>query len=196
MSVFVRTLVVLAAAAAAATLPAQSLPVSVTVSGQTAVVRVGSPAAPLADVRLDFDDVTGLSPTSLGVSAEWIDVTSPALLARLSGGSTLSVPPELPLLVTVEPPAFGGLSLRRVVNVELHTHALIYTSGSRYRLLKAPLGGPFHDITGSVRPGSVRTRGSTPGFSQFIIALDSRPTTQVVAEKIARLRAIVDRLPV
>lgn len=196
MSIVVRALLALFAShVLAGALGAQALPVSVTVSGQTAVVRVGSPAAPIADLRLDFDDASGLSPAALGISAEWIDVASPSLLARLPAGGALAVPAELPLMVTVEPPAFGGLAFRRVVSVELHTHALAYTAGSRYRLLKAPLGGAFRDITGSVRPGSVRTRGSTGGFSQFIVALDLRPTPQAIAEKIARMRAEIDKLP-
>ena len=178
----------------AGTLAAQALPVSVTVTGQTAMVRVGTPASPIADLRLDFDDATGLTPAALGVSAERIDVTSPALLARLPTGGAVSVPAELPIVITIEPSSLGGLSFRRVVHAELHTHALVYTAGSRYRLLKAPLGGAFEDITGAVKPGSVRTRGSTGGFSQFIVALDLRPSAQSIAGKIQRLRSQIGKL--
>lgn len=174
---------------------AQPVPASVSVSGNTATVRIGPAAAPIADLRLDFDDATGLSAASLGVSAEIVDVSAPALLSRLPGSGAL-VPGELPLMVTIEPPSIGGLSFRRVVHAELHTHALVYTAGSRYRLLKAPLGGAFRDITGAVSPGSVRTRGTTGGFSQFLVVLDLRPTSQVVAEKLARLRTEAGKLPV
>lgn len=195
MSAAIRSALLLLAALLASPAAAQALPVSVTVSGPSAVVRIGAPTAPIANLRLDFDDVSGLTPAALGVSAEWVNVASPALLARLPAGGAMSVPAELPLLVTVEPPTLGGLTFRRVVNVELHTHALVYTAGSRYRLLKAPPGGSFRDITGSVRPGSVRTRGTTGGFSQFLVALDLRPTLQAVAEKIARMRSEIDKLP-
>lgn len=174
---------------------AQPIPASVNISGNTATVRIGPIAAPIADLRLDFDDATGLTAASLGVSAELVDVSAPGLLSRLPGSGAL-VPGELPLMITIEPPALGGLSFRRVVHAEVHTHALAYTAGSRYRLLKAPLGGQFRDITGSVQPGSVRTRGTTGGFSQFLVVLDLRSTRAVVGEKLARLRAEVGKLPV
>jgi hypothetical protein len=174
---------------------AQPLPVTVDVSGNTATVRIGPALAPLADLRLGFDCASGLTPAALGIRAELVSVNSAGLLARLPDPLRVSVPTELPLLVTIEPPTLGGLSFRRLVHVEIHTHALVYTVGSRYRLLKAPLGGSFRDITGSVLPGSVRTRGTTGGFSQFLIVSDLRPTLNVVAGKIAWLRAQVAKLP-
>lgn len=174
---------------------AQPVPVTVEVSGNSALVRIGGNLAPLADLRLDFDDASALSAATLGVSAELIDTNAAGLLSRLPVGGGALVPAELPLMITIEPPALGGLSFRRVVHVELHTHALAYTAGSRYRLLKAPLAGSFRDITGSVTAGSVRTRGTTGGFSQFLVVLDSRPTLDVVSVKLARLRAEVDKLP-
>ncbi|HEX4852993.1 DUF6689 family protein [Arenimonas sp.] len=178
-------------------LPALAQPVTVTVevSGNSALVRIGGSVAPLADLRLDFDDASGLSAASLGVSAELVDPAAAALLSRLPAGGGALVPAELPLMITIEPSTFGGLSFRRVVHVELHTHALVYTAGSRYRLLKAPLGGTFRDITGSVTAGSVRTRGTTGGFSQFLVVLDARPTLDVVSGKLARLRAEAAKLP-
>ena len=174
---------------------AQSLPVNVGVSGNSATVRIGPASAPIADLRLDFDDASNLGPAELGISAEVIDVGNLALLARLPDALATAVPTELPVLVTIEPTSLGGLSFRRQVHVELHTHALAYTAGSRFRLLKAPLGGSFRDITGAVEPGSVRTRGTTGGFSQFLVVLDLRPTLSVVAGKIAFLREQAAKLP-
>lgn len=174
---------------------AQSLPVSVTVSGNTANVRIGAVGAVVADMTLSFDDASGLSPSALGISAETVSLSSAALLARLPAGSLTSIPASLPLMITVEPPALGGLAQRRLVHVEVHTHALTYSAGSPFRLFKAQLGGPFRDITESVLPGSVRTRGTTPGWSQFIILADLRPTRSVIAEKFAYLRTQLDFLP-
>lgn len=193
MSVFSRSHL-LALLLAVPAVQAQSLPVSVSASGNSATVVVGSPAAPLAEVRLDFDDAQGLSPASLGVSADLVSVSSPALLSRLPSG-LVSVPTQLPAMVTVEPPALAGLSFRRRAHLELHTHALPYAAGSRYRLFKAQLGGPFRDVTSAVEPGSVRTRGTTGGFSQFVVVQDLRPTDMVVAEKIALLRDQAGLLP-
>ena len=89
----------------------------------------------------------------------------------------------------------GGLSFRGTGRIEVHTHALVYAVGSPYRVLKAPLGGPFRDITDEVAQGSVRARGTYGGFSQFLIVADLRETGDVVDTKIAWLRARVAALP-
>lgn len=181
-------LLVLALAGWSCATSAQSLPVAINVSGNVATVRVGSLGNPIADLTLSFDDVSGLSAESLGISAELVNVTDPALLQRLPGAAQTALSSGFPVMITVEPPATGGLVQRRLVHVEVHTHALVYTSGSPLRLFKAQLDGPFRDITESVLPGSVRTRGTSPGWSQFVIVADVRPTSSVIAEKFAYLR--------
>lgn len=172
---------------------AGSLPVQVTVATNTANVRIGTVSSPLADVSLRFDAATGLSAANLGIKAESISINNPALLARLPGSLT-SIPGAFPVLLTVEPPLSGTLTQRRLVHIEIHTHALSYTAGSSFRMFKAQVGGPFRDITEDVQPGSVRTRGTSPGWSQFLILVDLRPTGTVIAEKIAYLRAELDLL--
>lgn len=174
---------------------AQPVPVSVNVSGNVATIQIGNPIQPLADLTLTFDNASGLSADSLGVSAKLVDVADPDLLARLPDPRLTRPDSALPLLVTIEPPSAGGLSFRRTARVELHTHALAYSVGSSYRLIKAPLGGGFRDITDEIASGSVRARGTTGGFSQFLIVTDLRETGAVVADKFARLRADVDALP-
>lgn len=174
---------------------AQSLPVSVAVAGNIATVQVGNPASPLAELTLTFDDASGLSASSLGISASLVDVSDPTLLARLPDPRLTRPESSFPLLITIEPPATGGLSFRRSVHVEVHTHALTYAIGSPYRLLKAPIGGNFRDITDEIAPGSVRARGTTGGFSQFLVLTDLRKTDSVIATKLTWLRAHVAALP-
>jgi hypothetical protein len=62
-------------------------------------------------------------------------------------------------------------------------------------LFKAPLGGAFRDITESIAPGSVRARGTTPGWSQFIIVTDLRSTSTVISGKFTYLRNQLTALP-
>lgn len=173
---------------------AQSLPLDVDVSGNTATVRVGPETAPLADVSLDFDQASGLSVASLGLGASTVSPTAPSLLARLPS-TQVSIANGLPVLLTVEPPSLGGLAFDRRVHVEVHTHLLTYATGSRFRLFKSPLNGAFRDVTAAVEPGSVRTRGTTGGFSQFLVVLDLRPTDVVVDQKITWLRDQLALLP-
>ena len=174
---------------------ALDLPVSVTVVGNVATAQIGSPANPIAELTLSFDDASGLTPASIGIRASTIDITDPNLLARLPDPRLVRPDSALPLLVTIEPPATGGLSFRRSGRFELHTHALAYSLGSNYRVFKAPLGGQFRDTTEEIAQGSVRARSRYGGFSQFLIAADLRETSTVVAEKIASLRARVASLP-
>ena len=172
---------------------AQALPVRVDVAGNVARIDVGALGAEIADVTLTFDDATGLSAQNLGVTAQLVSPIDAALLSRLPG-TLASIQNAFPLLLTIEPPA-GGLSFERVVRVEVHTHALPYTYGSSFRLFKAPLGGAFRDITTEVAQGSVRARGTTGGFSQFLVLADVRRSADVVAEKLGRLQARIALLP-
>ena len=172
---------------------AELLPVAVTVATNSAEVRIGTPAAPLADLSLRFDSASGLSAANLGIKAETIDISAPALVSRLPSSLT-SIPAALPLMITIEPPTTGTLSQRRVTHVELHTHALAYAAGSPLRLFKAQIGGPFRDITESVQPGSVRTRGTTPGWSQFLVLVDTRPTGTVITQKFSYLQGQLNLL--
>jgi hypothetical protein len=175
---------------------AQPLPVAVSVADNVATVRIGTVSAPLADVVLSFDQATGLSAASLGVSAELVDITKPALLARLPNPTLNKLSSAFPVMLTVEPPTTGGLVQRRVTHIEIHTHALAYTTGSTLRLFKAPLSGTFRDITGEIAPGSVRTRGTTPGWSQFLVLADLRPSSDVIDEKFNYLRVQIGYAPV
>jgi hypothetical protein len=171
--------------------------VAVTVSKNIAAIRIGPSASdPIADITLTFDEATGLSATSLGISAQTVNINDPALLSRLpSGGSLTTLSANFPVMITIEPPTSGGLAQHRVTHVEVHTHALTYTAGSSLRLFKAPLSGAFRDITESIAPGSVRARGTTPGWSQFIIVTDLRSTSSVIASKFTYLRNQLSALP-
>lgn len=125
------------------------------------------------ELILDFEQPLNLTAPNLGIGAALVDPLDPAFLARLPDPDLLSVP--LPLMISVEPPADGGLAFSNAVGVELHTHLLAFELNSPFRLYKAPAGGVFHDITSDVLPGSVRTRGHTGGFSDFLILTDLFP---------------------
>ncbi len=173
---------------------AQSQPVQVSISGNTATATIGAPLQPLAEVILEFENASGLTASSLGLSADLVNLSDPTLLSRLPNVQLNQLESAFPLLVTIEPPALGGLKFR-TVRVEFHTHALVYSIGSSFRLFKAPLNGSFKDITDEIAQGSVRARGTTGGFSQFLVLSDLRETGAVAAEKLLGLRDRVDTLP-
>ncbi|MBA3486821.1 MAG: hypothetical protein H0T88_06490 [Lysobacter sp.] len=186
-----RLLLIATMFAASASAAAQSLPVQVYTSGNTATIQVVTGGLNSTEVLISFEEAFNLNAASLGVSAELVSLSDPLLLARLPDPLNTQLDSALPLLITIEPPAGAGLAFNRTARVEVHTHALPYTVGSSYRLLKAPLNGGFRDITDEISPGSVRARGTTGGFSQFLIVTDVRASDAVVAEKISWLRARV-----
>jgi hypothetical protein len=164
------------------------VPVPMTVVGNTASGNIDL-AGITAGVTLRFDDVSSLSSSTLGVSAQLVDPLDPALLSRLPDPTLLSIPASFPLMITIEPPALGGLSLRDTVSVEIYTNLLAYSTGTSLRLFKAQLHGPFEDITTAIEPGSVRARGATPEFSQFLILADLRDRFEVAESKLTALES-------
>ncbi|HEV2853339.1 MAG TPA: DUF6689 family protein [Thermoanaerobaculia bacterium] len=159
------------------------------VSGNAINLTVSLPGGLGGDVTLSFEDVAGLSLANLGISAQVVNPSDPTLLARLQGAT---VPSGLPVLLRIEPPAAGGLAFHGIATLEVHTHNLEYVTGCPLRIFSAPLGGPFKDITVSMGAGSYRARGSTGGFSEFLIVSDPRPVNQVITAKLDRLDQMLD----
>jgi hypothetical protein len=151
-----------------------------------------------ASVTIVFDSPLNLSAESLNLTAELVDPSS--LTSRLPGGITID--PAFPMMITVEPPDFGwiftsgfeldesgtgDLSFLNSYEIEVHTADLTYTPNSPYRLLKAPVGGAFADVTSDVLAGSTRARGRGGAFSQFVIGSDSQLPLLVATEKLLAL---------
>jgi hypothetical protein len=160
-----------------------------TVTGDSVQAAVSLPGGLGTDLTLSFEDAVGLNLANLGISAQVVNLFNLPLLSRLPVGSLLS---GLPVLLRIEPPAAGGLAFSGVVNLELHTHILNYTTGSPLRLYSASLGGPFRDITTAMGSGSYRVRGSSGGFSEFLILIELRPVDQVITSKLNRLEQLLD----
>jgi hypothetical protein len=179
---------VVVALSLAAAVPArvQALP-WVTVTGRSISLSISLPGGIGSDVSLSFEDVTGLNLLNLGLSAQLVNPTSPTFLARLPAGVT----PALPLLLRIEPPYFGGLSFRGIMSLELHTHNLLYLPNTPLRLFRAPLGGPFEDMTAEMGPGSYRARGTSGGFSEFLIVADTRTVDQAINSKFDSLEDLL-----
>lgn len=187
--------------------------VSVTVSGNvaTAVIAVDSVTPPArtfhATATITFTDVQNLTPTSLGLTAFAVNPTDPLLTQRLCGlplPCAISVDPDFPVIVRVEPPTHGldwlyvsgfegeswagDLSFRNSYTLEVHTTDLTFTAPTPYRLFKSPLGGSFADYSDYVCAGSVRARDRDGGFSEFLMVRDTRDVLSVALGKSVDLR--------
>ena len=139
-----------------------------------------------AEVTITFGAAVNLDVGSLNLTAQLINPGDTTLTARLP--ATISIDSAFPMMITVEPPSFGwlfssgfdhaedgsgDLAFLNTYEFEVHTHELTYAANSPYRIIKAPIGGNFHDFTEEILPGSVRARGREGAFSQFLIGHDS-----------------------
>jgi len=139
-----------------------------------------------AEVTIAFDAPLNLTANSLNLTAELFDPADPGMSSRLPAG--ISFTNAFPMIVTVEPPALdwifaaafdgtddgtGALSFRNDYQLEIHTHTLAWSPAGPLRLLKAPVGGSFADVTEDVLEGSARARGRGGAFSQFVIGVDA-----------------------
>ena len=107
--------------AAALALPGAPAGPTVTIDGNQASVTLAAGGVSL-DLTLTFEQVVGLNAANLGISAR---VATPSeLVGRLPDNALTSLPAGFPLLVTVEPPASGGLSFSGVASVDVHTHGM------------------------------------------------------------------------
>ncbi len=120
----------------------QTLPV--TVVGDEARVTIELPGGIGAELTIAFEDVEGLDPTSLDISAELVSPLDLTILDRLP--ANVSIPGSFPVLVKIAPSASSVLSFSGVAEVELYTHNLqldpvgtaVLLQGSEQRRVLAP----------------------------------------------------------
>jgi hypothetical protein len=157
-----------------------------TISGNELTARIELAGGVAADLTITFEKVVGLNANALSLSATLVNPTDLTLLSRL--GSGVSIPSGFPVLVRIEPSGSSALSFEGVYKLSLYTNNLTLGANSPLRLYRAPQGGAFGDMTGFLQAGSVRAGGSGPGFSDFLIAADTRAVDSVIAGKFDALQ--------
>lgn len=168
--------------------------VNVVINGDVAHVGINILGI-TADFTLAFDQPQNLSVQSLGVSVELISPFNSRLRQRMPASRRGGLQVALPLKISIEPPAKHGLQFQNVVELELHTHLLPFQLDSPLRMYKSDNGGPYYDITTDIQPGSVRVRGRSGGFSDFIIVVDLTPGDVVADDKYEFLFARIADVP-
>lgn len=126
------------------------------------------------EMEIEFENPVNLTVECLNVSADLLDAGEiSALQARMPGvPGRFVVDTLIPVKIVVEPLPSCNLQFENQIEIEVHTEELVYTFPSPYRLMKAPLGQNFRDVTGDVLAGSIRARGSSGTFSEFVLVQD------------------------
>jgi hypothetical protein len=166
--------------------------IPLTISGRGATGVIELPGGVGAELSITFEEVVGLNPAALEVSAGLVNPLDPDLLARLGGGGLIVPPAAFPVLLRIDPTPTSGLSFAGTVAVSLHTHNLALTPDIPLALHSASSGGAFRDITKSEGVGSYRADGTGGGFSEFIIVVDRRAIDTVINGKFDATQALLD----
>jgi hypothetical protein len=161
------------------------------VDGNVLEARIVIAGLELADLRIEFEDVTGLEPGALGLSARLLNPLELLLvLTRLPDAVLTTIPLELPLLITANPGP--GFEMRGVAQVSLHTELLPYALGTPLRLFGAPINGAFDDVTAWTDAGSYRAGGPRPVLmQQYVVGADLRQDETVAESKLDVLDLIL-----
>jgi hypothetical protein len=137
------------------------------------------------NLTITFENVIGLNSDSFLFNVTQVNPLDLTLLSRIGAQNLFSIPAQLPILINITPTAASTLSFTGVYEIELSTSNLVFDS--KYRLLTAPNGGNFEDITTFSGIGSYRVRGTGGDFSDFLILADLRSKSTVVIDKYTEL---------
>ncbi len=136
-------------------------------------------------LRVTFKGRQAIDLDDFNVSAEEVDPTDAALLARLPAG--VVIPSEFPVLIHVDPGSNAEQAFRGRASFEVETDDIDFFADSNVRLFKAPDGGAFTDITETYGLGSFRARGSAGSFSELMLVRDLRSNAAVLTAKFLAL---------
>ncbi len=158
------------------------------ISGNTVTASTTLPGGIDLDLTISFEQVVGLNPSALTLTAGLVNPTDPSIVSLFPDPTSISIPSTFPVLVQIVPVSTSGLSFSGVCQVFIHTHALTLTTNSPLRVFKSHAGGTYQDITTSLESGSVRGGGTTDNMSDFLIVSDLRPTDTVISGKFSDLQ--------
>ncbi len=167
--------------------PVSAQTVDLSIDGNEAHADIELVGVVSAELTIRFEEVVGLSEQSLGLSVSQVDPLSLNLLGRLPDATAISIPSGFPLMISIDPPASGGLSFEGKAEVEIYTTGLHYSPNTPLRLFKSTNDAPFRDITAQTSAGSYRVRGNGGQWSDFLIVADTRPLDQTIADKFTQL---------
>jgi hypothetical protein len=169
---------------------AAQVTVPLTVSGNEAGASIALPGGIGVDLTITFEQVVGLNPGALEVTARLLTPLDAGVLSRLPSGAV--APAAFPVHLQISPTATSALTFQGVVTVGFHTHNLSLRSDMPLSFFSSSQGEAFRDITRYEGIGSYRAGGSSGTFSEFLLVVDTRNLDAVVTGKFTALQGLLD----
>ena len=175
-----------------ATVAQTVFPTNVSLNGNKLQAKLDVSSSIAIDLVVEFENSIGLSAANLDISATLVTPTANTVLNRLSS-TDISVLPTFPVIISISPKADSGFGFEGLASVEIYTKAVDYNAAMPARQFRSHANGEFEDITTMVSAGSIRARGTTGSFSDFMILLDERSSEQMLDATFAQLNQLVNQ---
>lgn len=166
------------------------MPTNVTISENKLQAKLNVTNLIALDLVVEFENSIGLSANNLDISATLVTPNDASVLDRLSSND-ISLISSFPVVVSITPKADSGFGFEGLASVEIYTKAVDYNAAMPARLFRSHANGDFEDITTMVSAGSIRARGSTGSFSDFVIVLDQRASAAQINDTFSQLNQLV-----
>ena len=167
-------------------------PTTVTVNGNTLQAKLHVTSQIEVDLTVEFENSIGLSEDNIDITATLVSVNSATVTNRLTSVD-ISAIPSFPVIISISPKPSAGFGFEGLASVEIYTKAVDYNVAMPARLFRSHANGDFEDITSMVSAGSIRARGNTGSFSDFMILLDERSDADMLDDTFSQLSQLASQ---
>jgi hypothetical protein len=167
-------------------------PSYVSIDGNTLQAKLQVTTLIEVDLVVEFEKSVGLIADNINISATLSDVNASTITNRLSS-TGIKVIPTFPVIISISPKADTGFAFEGLASVEIYTKSVDYNAAMPARIFRSHANSDFEDITSMISAGSIRARGNTGSFSDFMILLDERNNVDVVDDTFSQLNELVSQ---
>jgi hypothetical protein len=167
-------------------------PSSVSINGNVLKAKLQVTSLIEVDLVVEFEKSIGLSANNIDISASLVDVNSSSVTNRINVDD-IKVIPSFPVVISITPKVNSGFGFEGLASVEIYTKSIDYNVAMPARLFRSHDNGNFEDITSMVSAGSIRARGNTGSFSDFMILLDERSNVDMIEDTFSQLNQLFNQ---
>lgn len=167
-------------------------PTSVSINGNSLQAKLQVSALIEVDLVVEFEKSIGLVADNFNINATLVDVNSSTITNRLNTTDIKAIP-TFPVIISISPKADTGFGFEGLASIEIYTKSVDFNAGMPARMFRSHANGDFEDITSMVSAGSIRARGNTGSFSDFMILLDERSNVEMIDDTFSQLNGLLNQ---